>query len=71
MKIMYELPITATLSLSLSIINELYSESGLDPSYIELNDGTRVCFNRSDYKKLMAMNISDEEYIQNNRYIVS
>lgn len=69
MKIHYSLPEGTTLLYTLAIAQEVYTEMGLTPFYIETDSGEQVEFSATDFRLLEKGEITDDYYIAKHRII--
>jgi len=64
-KVTYSI-MNASLEETLHVISEMESITGMEPEDILLENGEKVRYNKSDFKKLSKGGISEEEYITRN-----
>lgn len=69
MKLVYELCGFDNISSAVALAVEIYSEIGIVPEKILMDDGTGIAYSLQDFKQLQKGELSDEEYIAKHRII--
>lgn len=63
MIIQYSLPAMTDLEMVLATVREIQTECGMTPEFIELPDGSRVTYDRADFRRLERGELKTDEYI--------
>lgn len=63
MKMVYTLKNIKELEWALALAAEVKAEVGITPDYIETDEGVRVAYDRTDFKRMEKGDMGDSDYI--------
>lgn len=61
--------LAAQLEMALATVHEVQAECGLTPDFVEMGDGTRVVYDRADFRRLSRGELTPSEYIVRHRIL--
>lgn len=63
MIIQYSFPAGTDLEMVLATAREIHAECGMTPEFIELSDGSRVTYDRADFRRMERGELSQADYV--------